>query len=112
MFQNYRATVAHNTISANQRSDSVTQSLSTNLEEMIKLLIYSIILIASPIGKCTPSTFHSKVNQKPNQNFDKKSKVMATLLFSIGLVFVFCHTTKLVSSSKLFFDNISFTKTS
>ena len=51
MFQNYRATVAHNTISANQRSDSVTQSLSTNLEEMIKLLIYSIILITSPIGK-------------------------------------------------------------
>ena len=71
MFQNYRATVAHNTISANQRSDSVTQSLSTILEEMINPLIYSIILIAPPIGKCTPSTSHSEFDRKnPHQNFD------------------------------------------
>ena len=67
MFQNYRATVAHNTISANQRSDSVTQSLSTNLEEMIKLLIYSIILITSPIGKVSPSTFHLEVDHKKSK---------------------------------------------
>ena len=62
MFQNYRATVAHNTISANQRSDSVTQSLSTNSEETIKFFIYSVILIATPIGK--PSTFYLEVYHK------------------------------------------------
>ena len=92
IIQNYRATVAHNTISANQRSDSVTQSLSTNPEETIKFFIYTVF-----------RSWHKRIN-----------KVMATLLFSIGLVFVFCHTTKLVSSSifssKFFIDNISFIK--
>ena len=62
IIQNYRATVAHNTISANQRSDSVTQSLSTNSEETIKFFIYSVILIATPIGK--PSTFNLGVDHK------------------------------------------------
>ena len=62
IIQNYRATVAHNTISANQRSDSVTQSLSTNPEETIKFFIYTVIPIATPIGK--PTTYYLEVDHK------------------------------------------------
>ena len=54
--------MAHNTISANQRSDSVTQSLSTDPEETIKFFIYTVIPIATPIGK--PTTYYLEVDHK------------------------------------------------
>ena len=70
-----RATVAHNTISANQRSNSVR---NTSCQQTFLLLCFKQIF------SCLWFTF---------MNYNQ---VMATLLFSIGFVFVICHSTKLV----------------
>ena len=51
----------------------MTQSSSTNPEETIKFFIYSVILIATPIGK--PSAFYLEVDHKKNLELKNKQEI-------------------------------------